>query len=53
MKGKPFEIDAAGVMGDAEMLLKALVHARQFDTLVNSSDPTVKAACLKGALPES
>jgi hypothetical protein len=53
MKGKPFEIDAAGVTGDAEMLLKALAHARYFDTLLDSSDPTVKAACLKVALPET
>jgi AbiU2 len=51
IKKKPFEIDAGGVMGDAEMLLKALAHAQHFEALLNSSDPAVQAACLELTLP--
>jgi hypothetical protein len=51
--GRPFEIDAAGVFGDAEMLLKALGESRHFETLLNGNDPVVKAACLKAALPKA
>jgi hypothetical protein len=36
--GKPFEIDAGGVQGDAEMLLKALHNSRHFETLLDESD---------------
>jgi hypothetical protein len=49
--GKPFEIDAAGVPGDAEMLLKALSQSRHFEELLKGNDPAVTAACLKVALP--
>jgi hypothetical protein len=49
--GKPFEIDAAGVIGDAEMLLKALGQSRHFETLLNGSDKAVADACIKLALP--
>jgi hypothetical protein len=51
--GKPFEIDAGGVLGDAEMLLKALSQSRHFETLLNGNDPAVTAACLKVALPNA
>lgn len=50
--GKPLEIDASGVRGDAEMLLKALFNHQNFETLLKSDDPTVRDACLKVALPE-
>jgi hypothetical protein len=49
--GKPFEIDAAGMSGDAEMLLKALRQSRHFETLLNSSDKVVADACVEVALP--
>jgi hypothetical protein len=49
--GKPFEIDAGGVFGDAEMLIKALGQSRHFETLLNGSDKAVADACLKLALP--
>jgi len=49
--GKPFEIDAAGVLGDAETLLKALRQSQHFETLLTHADPTVKNACLTVALP--
>jgi AbiU2 len=48
--GKPFEIDAAGVLGDAEMLLKALTQSQHFEAALNSADPTVRDACLKLAI---
>jgi hypothetical protein len=48
--GKPFEIDASGVFGDAEMLLKALSNGQHFDTLIESDNPVVRDACLKLAL---
>jgi hypothetical protein len=47
--GSPFEIDAAGVLGDAEMLLKALRDTQYFETLLRTGDATVKSACLKVA----
>jgi hypothetical protein len=47
--GSPFEIDAAGVLGDAEMLLKALRDSQYFETLLKTGDATVKSACLKVA----
>ncbi len=50
-KGKPFEINAGGVRGDAEMLLKALSQSRHFLTLLNGDNPTVRDACIKVALP--
>jgi hypothetical protein len=50
--GKPFEIDAGGVFGDAEMLLKALGQSRHFETLLNGSDKAVADACLKIATAE-
>jgi hypothetical protein len=49
--GKPFEMDAGGVFGDAEMLIKALGQSRHFETLLNGSDKAVVDACLKLALP--
>ncbi len=51
--GKPFEIDAGGVLGDAEMLLKALSQSRHFETLLNGDDPAITAACVKLALPNT
>ena len=48
---KPFEVDAAGVLGDAELLIKALSQSRHFETLLNGSDKAVSDACLKLALP--
>jgi len=51
--GKPFEIDAGGVLGDAEMLIKALMQSQHFETLLNSSDPKVREACIKLALPRN
>jgi AbiU2 len=50
--GKPLEIDAGGVCGDAEMLLKALGQSRHFETLLSGSDKAVADACLKIALPK-
>jgi AbiU2 len=47
--GSPFEIDAAGVLGDAEMLLKALRDSQYFETLLRTGDAPVKSACLKVA----
>jgi hypothetical protein len=49
--GKPFEIDAAGVFGDAESLIKFLRHGEHFGTLVDSKDPKVRDACLNLVLP--
>lgn len=51
MTGEPFEIDAGGVVGDAESLLKALAQSRYFETLLNGDDPAISKACLKLALP--
>ena len=51
--GKPFEIDAAGVLGDAETLLKFLKQGQYFEILLNGNDPKVSDACLKLALPNS
>lgn len=48
--GKPFEIDAAGVFGDAEMLVKSLKQSQHFETLVNDKDPKIRDACLNLAL---
>jgi hypothetical protein len=52
LTGKPFEIDAAGVLGDAEMLIKALWQSRHFETLLRGSDKAVVDACLKVAMPQ-
>ncbi len=49
--GKPFEIDAGGVFGDAEMLIKALGQSRHFETLLNGGDKAIADACIKLALP--
>ena len=48
--GKPFEIDAAGTLGDAEMLLKALKQSQHFETLLNSKDNAARDACIAVAL---
>jgi len=45
--GKPCEIDVAGTLGDAEMLLKSLRQSRHFEQLLNSPDNAVSAASLK------
>jgi hypothetical protein len=50
--GKPFGIDAAGLFGDAEMLIKALGQSQHFETLLNGSDKSVADACLKVAMPQ-
>jgi hypothetical protein len=52
MIGKPFEIDAGGVLGDAESLLKALRQSEHFETLLYGDDQAVADACLKLAMPE-
>lgn len=49
--GRPFEIEAAGVLGDAETLLKFLKQGQHFETMLNGNDPKVRDACLKLALP--
>lgn len=49
--GTPYEIDIAGVPGDAEMLLKALRQGRHFETLLASKDKNVQDAALTLALP--
>jgi hypothetical protein len=49
--GQPFEIEAAGVLGDAETLLKFLKQGQHFETLLKGSDPKMTDACLKLALP--
>jgi hypothetical protein len=51
--GKPFEIDAGGVLGDADTLLKALRQSQYFETLLKGNDPVVKKACLTVELPNS
>jgi hypothetical protein len=48
--GKPFDIDVAGVLGDAEMLLKALKQSGHFEALLASGDKAVRDACLNMAL---
>lgn len=50
--GKPFEIDASGVRGDSEMFLKAFRQSDHFEVLLNSSDPTIRDACIKLILPQ-
>jgi AbiU2 len=50
--GKPFELDAGGVLGDAEALLKALRQSQHFETLLKGDDPVVKKACLAAAFSE-
>ncbi|WP_315718127.1 MULTISPECIES: hypothetical protein [unclassified Bradyrhizobium] len=50
--GKPFEIDAGGVFGDAEMMLKALQQSTHFEKLLNGSDAAVADACLNLVLPK-
>lgn len=49
--GTPYEIDIAGVHGDAEMLLKSLQQSQYFETLLKGGDQAVKRACLKVAAP--
>jgi hypothetical protein len=49
--GTPYEIDVAGVPGDAEMLIKSLQQSQYFETLLKSGDQAVKSACLKVAAP--
>jgi hypothetical protein len=49
--GKPFEIDAGGVWGDAEMLLTSLRQSQYFEALLKSDNAAVRDACLKLALP--
>ena len=51
--GNPFEIDAGGVMGDAESLIKAVEQGKHFTTLMGSDNPAVREACLKLALPKT
>jgi hypothetical protein len=51
--GEPFEIDAGGVKADAENLLKALEESRHFKTLMDSTNPVVRDACLNLALPKN
>lgn len=51
--GKPFEIDAGGVIGDAENLLKALKESGYFKTLMESSNPDIRDACVNLTLPKT
>jgi hypothetical protein len=51
MIGKAFEIDAGGVLGDAESLLKALRQSQHFETLLEGEDQVVVDACPKVAIP--
>ena len=51
--GTPYDIEVAGVPGDAEMLIKSLQQSEYFKTLLNGSDEAVKGACLKVALPNA
>jgi hypothetical protein len=45
--GTPYEIDVAGIPGDADMLLKSLQQSQYFETLLKGGDQAVKSACLK------
>jgi AbiU2 len=45
--GTPYDIEIAGVPGDAEMVLKSLQQSKYFETILREGDQTVKAACLK------
>jgi HEPN superfamily AbiU2-like protein len=47
--GTPFEIDVAGVSGDAEMLLKSLRQSHHFEKLLRSDNRTVQDACVNVA----
>ena len=49
--GTPFDIEIAGVLGDAEMLIKALRQSDYFEKLAASADKAVQQACLDLALP--
>jgi hypothetical protein len=49
--GTPYDIEIAGVSGDAEMLLKSLQHSKYFEALLKDEEKTVKDACLKVAAP--
>jgi hypothetical protein len=51
--GKPFEIDASNVRGDAEKFLKALKQSSHFEKLLNGEDAAVRDACIKLALSET
>jgi HEPN superfamily AbiU2-like protein len=44
--GTPYDIEVAGVPGDAAMVLKSLHQSRYFETLLREGDKAVKAACL-------
>lgn len=49
--GTPYEIDIAGVPGDAEMLLKSLRQSGHFEKLVASENKAVQEAALNLTLP--
>jgi AbiU2 len=49
--GKPFDINIAGVFGDAEMLLKSFRQSGYFETLLKEGSEAVKKACIDLALP--
>lgn len=51
--GAPFEIEAGGIEGDAEVLLKTMRQSRYFEELLNGKDKAITDACLKVALPNS
>jgi len=51
--GSPYEIDIAGVHGDAEVFIKTFKQSQYFLTLLNDQDPTVKTACLNVALRDT
>ena len=43
---KPFEIDAAGPFGDAEVLLKSFKQSAHFESLLHGKDAAVRDACV-------
>jgi hypothetical protein len=47
--GSPYDIEVAGVPGDAAMLLKSLEQSKYFETLLRDGEKAVKDACLKVA----
>lgn len=48
--GRPFEITAGNVVGDAEQLLKALKQSQHFETLLNGKDAKISDTCVQLAL---
>ena len=51
--GEPFEIDAGGVLGDAQSFMKAFRQSKCFEALANGDNPVVRDACLDLILPKA